>query len=416
MHLYYFDGLVSAQHFIFIKNKTMHRFISLCAFFCLFATLCMAKSNIKSPAPGEADTAAYYNMLRGKKIGLLINQSATYNDTLLLDRLMQQQIMVVKIFVPEHGFRGTEDAGTEFGNSTDKKTGLPIISLYGKHKKPTQEDLQGIDILVYDLQDVGVRFYTYVSTLQYCMEACAENKVSLVVMDRLNPNGFYVDGPVLDTENRSFVGMQPVPIVYGMTAGEYALMLKGEQWSKNTDGLDLKVIKCLNYTHKTTVPGYLPPSPNLRTWASLIGYPSMCLFEGTKLSVGRGTDSPFLQFGAPELKGSYKYSFTPTVKKGATKPLYENKTCYGFYIGNNEKDLIKKMSSGMYLQWILNAYNKYPDKEHFFNDFFIKLAGSKTLEQQIKAGKTDKEIKASWQPKLNTFKVIRKKYLLYSDF
>jgi uncharacterized protein YbbC (DUF1343 family) len=323
---------------------------------------------------------------------------------------------VKKIFVPEHGFRGKEDAGAHVENTIDSATGIPVISLYGSHKKPKDEDLADIDAVVYDLQDVGVRFYTYISTLEYCMEACAQNHKQFIVLDRPDPNGFYVDGPVLEKENKSFVGMQPIPIVYGMTAGEYAQMLAGERWFANAADIDLRVIKCINYDHTKKYELPVAPSPNLRTMAAVYAYPSLCLFEGTVVSVGRGTDLPFQQFGCPEFEGKYEYSFTPHSIEGAKNPPYENKPCYGAIVGTTADEVLQIINNRFCLKWLIKAYSDYPVKDKFFNTFFIKLAGASKLMEEIKNNLPEKEITVTWQNDLYSFKKIRKKYLLYADF
>lgn len=366
--------------------------------------------------PADARIDQYLPMLKGKRVALIINQTARVGSTSLLDLLISKQIDVKKIFVPEHGFRGTEDAGAHVDNSKDSLTGLPVISLYGAHKKPTAEDVAGIDILVYDLQDVGVRFYTYISTLEYCMEAAAENKVHIMVLDRPNPNGFYVDGPVLDKSCKSFVGMQPIPIVYGMTVGEYAKMLVGERWVAHASEVQLTVVKCANYDHSSKYKLPVAPSPNLRTMAAVYVYPSLCLFEGSVISVGRGTDLPFQQFGCPELKGKYSYSFTPHSGFGAKSPMYEQKECFGMAVGVTDEEALQQVDRKFQLKWLLAAYNAYPEKPKFFTPFFKKLAGGERLEEQIKAGATDTEIRKSWAKDISAFKKIRKKYLLYADF
>lgn len=322
---------------------------------------------------------------------------------------------MVKIFVPEHGFRGKEDAGAKVENATDSATGLPIISLYGKHKKPLPENLAGVDMVVYDLQDVGVRFYTYISTLEYVMEACAENGRRLVVLDRPNPNGFYVDGPVLEEENKSFVGMQPVPVVYGMTCGEYAKMLQGEGWFSHAADLKLEVVPCKNYKHHKMYALPVAPSPNLRNAASVLAYPSLCLFEGTPVSVGRGTGLPFQQYGCPEFEGKYDYSFVPQSVEGAKNPPYEGKRCYGEIIGATPEEVMKKAGGKFCLSWLIKAYNNYPSKEKFFTTFFAKLAGTKRLEEQIKNGESEAAIRASWEKDIDAFRKIRSKYLIYGE-
>ncbi|MCD6011465.1 MAG: hypothetical protein K0Q79_1327 [Flavipsychrobacter sp.] len=358
----------------------------------------------------------YLSLLRNKRVGLIINQTSMIGNMSLLDMLLVKKVNVTKIFVPEHGFRGREDAGAKVDNSIDSATGISVVSLYGKHKKPTPDDLKEIDVLVYDLQDVGVRFYTYISTMEYCMEACAESNKQFIVLDRPNPNGFYVDGPVLEAENKSFVGMQAIPIVYGMTAGEYAKMLVGEKWFNKASALDLKVIKCINYTHKKKYKLPVDPSPNLRTMAAVYAYPSLCLFEGTVVSVGRGTNIPFQQYGCPELEGKFNYSFTPRSMVGAKKPPYENKVCYGEMVGGDEVEVLKELNNSFRLSWLIKAYNAYPDKDKFFNSFFVKLCGTSKLQREIKNGQSEASIRKTWQRDTEAFKRIRKKYLLYEDF
>lgn len=332
--------------------------------------------------------------------------------------MLKEKVKVVKVFVPEHGFRGSADAGAHISNSKDKKTGLPIISLYGNNKKAKPEQLKDVDVVVYDLQDVGVRFYTYISTLEYMMEACAEGNKELMILDRPNPNGHYVDGPVLEKEYRSFVGMQPIPAVYGMTPGEYARMLKGEQWCKGTDKLKLTVIPCNNYDHTKKYQLPVPPSPNLKTMAAIYLYPSLCLFEGTVVSVGRGTDKPFQQWGHPEFEGKSKYSFTPRSTTGASKPLLEGKECFGKLVADTDKEALAQNEDIFNIKWLIQAYNWYPNKDEFFlsNNFVDKLAGTHKLQQQIKDGVKEDKIRYSWEKDIEAFKKIRKKYLLYKDF
>ncbi len=364
--------------------------------------------------PADALPGQYVPLLKGKRVALVINQTSRVGDSSLLDILLRRHVRVVKIFVPEHGFRGNEDAGANVDNMTDSATHLPIVSLYGKHNKPRQEDVADVDVLVYDLQDVGARFYTYISTLEYCMEACAQNHKQLMVLDRPNPNGWYVDGPVLEKEHKSFVGMQPVPVVYGMTAGEYAGMLKGEHWA-DVDGIDLKVIPCKHYTHDMRYELPVAPSPNLRTMAAVYAYPSLCLFEGSVVSVGRGTALPFQQFGSPELSGRYTYTFTPQSGVGATHPPNEGKVCYGELIGNIAVEVLEKTEGQFRINWLMDAYKAYPDKDKFFTAFFVTLCGSTKLEEQIKNGESEYAIRKSWQKDIEAFKKIRKKYLLYAD-
>jgi len=354
----------------------------------------------------------YLPKLKNKKVALLINQtSVVFGKKLLLDTLIGSGVNVVKIFVPEHGFRGTADAGAHIKNDVDAKTGLPVISLYGKNKKPTAEQMKDIDVLVYDLQDVGVRFYTYISTLEYAMDACIENKKELLILDRPNPNRHIIDGPVLDTALRSFVGMQAVPVLYGMTVGEYAKMIVGEGWIKKARALKYSVVSCSSdYDYSDMRFDFvLPvaPSPNLRNMNAIRLYPGLCFFEGTVVSVGRGTDKPFEQWGHPDYNGTLNHTFTPKSTVGATKPLLENQVCYGERLESSPQNLD--------IGPLLKAYQLFPQKEKFFNPFFEKLAGTKLLRQQIIEGKSEAEIRASWQPELEKFKKIRKKYLLYED-
>jgi len=366
--------------------------------------------------PAAADVAAYVPLLKHKRVALVMNQTSEVGGKLLLDILLKKKVKVVRIFTPEHGFRGTEDAGAHVENSRDRETGLPVISLYGSNKKPKDSFLRDIDVLVYDLQDVGVRFYTYISTLEYCMEACAQNHKQLLVLDRPNPNGFYIDGPVLEQEQKSFVGMQRIPVVYGMTAGEYAQMLKGEHWVAGADSLDLQVIKCLNYDHSKKYKVPVAPSPNLRTMEAIYAYPALCFFEGTPISVGRGTDKPFQQYGCPELAGYFDYSFTPESMPGAKAPPHMDKVCYGELVGNTPAEVLQKMSGRLNLMWLLKAYNVYPAKDKFFTPFFAKLAGTSKLAVAIKRGEGENLIRNSWQEDLELFRAIRQKYLLYTDF
>jgi uncharacterized protein YbbC (DUF1343 family) len=358
----------------------------------------------------------YIDYLKGKNVGMVINQTSVFgkNLTLSVDTLLKLGIAIKKIFGPEHGFRGDASNGAEVNNSTDPATGLPVISLYGnKHYKPTPGDLKNINLVIFDIQDAGARFYTYLSTLHYVMEACAENNIELMVLDRPNPNGFYVDGPVLDTAYRSFVGLNPIPIVHGLTIAEYAQMINGEGWLKNHVRCKLKIIKVANYTHHTTYKLPVNPSPNLNTEKSILLYPSVCLFEGTTLSVGRGTMFPFLQIGHPLLEGKYKYSFKPVSIPGMSEdPPQKDKICYGINLKDYDTNNIYA-GGRINLSWLITLYKAFPDKQHFFNTYFTKLAGTDALRKQIEAGKTEEEIRASWEPALSKYKTMRKKYLLY---
>lgn len=389
----------------------MYRFIQLLSVFLLSLQLANAQGPVIT---GAARTAEYLPLLKNKRVALLVNQTATIGETHLVDSLLKLQIRIQKIFSPEHGFRGNADAGEKVGNSVDQRTGLPIISLYGKHRKADAADLRDVDVLIYDIQDVGARFYTYISSLQELMESAAENNKTLIVLDRPNPNGHYVDGPVLDTTFRSFVGMQPIPLVHGMTVGEYARMLNGEKWLSGGLQCQLTVIPCLQYSHHTYYELPVRPSPNLPNMASIYLYPSICLFEGTPISLGRGTDKPFQVFGSP-LFPKDLYSFTPRSVPGAKAPPLKDQLCYGYDLSGDAKSVLQQTGKRLQLKWVIQAYQLYPQKDRFFTPFFNKLAGNNTLMQQIKAGISEEAIRQSWEPALSRFKAIRKKYLLYED-
>lgn len=371
---------------------------------------------VSKVVPGAWRMDEYLPMLEGKRVALIINQTSTVDSASLLDTLLKRNVKIVKIFVPEHGFRGFAEAGETVKDDTDKKTGLPIVSLYGKNKKPEKKQLSDVDVLVFDLQDVGVRFYTYISTMQYAMEACADYGKKFMILDRPNPNGFYVDGPVLDVSLRSFVGMQPVPIVYGMTEGEYAKMLVGERWFKGADKLDLTVINCGGYDHTVKYELPVKPSPNLRNMAAVYLYPSLCLFEGTVISVGRGTNAPFQQWGHPDLYGKTLYSFTPGNPIGGPEVMYAYRQCFGQLAAVDGREALTITKGSIRLFWLTRAYEWFPYKDKFFIDFFEKLAGTKELRKQIEKGMNEDEIKATWQQDIAAFKQVRKKYLLYKDF
>jgi uncharacterized protein YbbC (DUF1343 family) len=358
------------------------------------------------PVPAAEQLDKYLGLLKEKRVAMVCNQTSRIGNTLLVDSLLKLHINIIKIFSPEHGFRGDEDAGKFIASDIDEKTKLPIISLYGKNKKPSPASLQNIDVVLFDIQDVGVRFYTYISTLHYVMEACAENNIPLIVLDRPNPLGFYVDGPLLDTAYRSFVGMHPVPLVYGMTMGEYAQMLNGEHWLKKGEQCKLSVILCQNYTHHSRYILPVNPSPNLKNMTSIYLYPSLGLFEGTAISVGRGTDFPFQVMGHPSLKGNFSFSFIPQSKSGAANPPQKGKKCYGI-------DLRQQFDSTFTLSYIIKIYKAFPKKKEFFNSFFVRLSGDKRIQTDIAAGKPEAEIRNLWKPDVETFKKIRKKYLLY---
>jgi uncharacterized protein YbbC (DUF1343 family) len=375
----------------------------------------------------------YLPMIKGKSVAVFANPTSLVNGTHLVDTLLKSGIRIVKIFGPEHGFRGDADAGEHVADAKDKKTGIPVISLYGDHKKPTPEDLKDVDVLIFDIQDVGVRFYTYISSLQYYLEAALENHKPLLILDRPNPNGFYVDGPVLDMKYKSFIGMQPIPIVYGMTIGEYAMMLAGEnRLSDKANAINaynitteptvdtpfhIQVIKCKNYDHKTKYILPVMPSPNLKEMQSIYLYPSTCFFEGTVLSEGRGTDKPFQIFGHPALPKNL-YSFTPKPNAGSKSSKCFYQLCYGWNLSASNESVLKDLDGRIQLKYLLEAYRLFPGKDSFFlkNNFISKLAGNDLLAQQVRDGKSEKEIRDSWVPALTEFKKVRKKYLLYDDF
>ena len=339
-----------------------------------------------------------------KNIAIVGNQTSVVNQVHLVDTLISLNQKIISVFSPEHGFRGIEDAGAKVDNEIDKKTGLPIISLYGKNKKPTSEQLRGIDIIIFDIQDVGARFYTYISTLHYILEACSEKNIKVVVLDRPNPNGHYVDGPILEEKFKSFVGMHQIPIVHGMTIGEYATMIVGEKWIENN--CNLEIIEMINYSRNDNYELPIKPSPNLPNSKSINLYPSLCLFEGTNVSVGRGTDKPFQHFGSPFLKFN-NYAFQPKSGPGSKYPKHENKTCVGKNLENYP------YLSSINLNWLIESYNQTNNKEDFFNSFFDKLAGTDKLRTQIISGLNEKEIRSSWKTGLKEFKKTRTKYLLY---
>ncbi|MCD8741622.1 DUF1343 domain-containing protein [Mucilaginibacter roseus] len=374
----------------------------------------------KQQAPAKIITAAdrteaYVDQLKGKNIGMLINQTSIIgtDGKLTVDSLLKRGVSIKKIFGPEHGFRGNAANGAKVGDEVDQSTGLPVVSLYGKHYKPTADDLKGIDMMVFDIQDVGARFYTYISTLHYVMEACAENNIPLMVLDRPNPNGFVIDGPIMDPAYKSFVGMHPIPISHGMTMAEYAQMINGEKWLNNGVQCNLKIVKMEGYTHQSDYTLPVHPSPNLNTQQSILLYASTCLFEGTTFSLGRGTQFPFQVAGHPLLKGEFDFSFTPISIPGVSdNPPQKGNTCYGIDLRNYDASVFKKTGK-LNLTWLMDMYKAFPDKSKFFNAYFLKLVGTKALQQQIAAGKTESQIRATWEPGLSKFKQMRSKYLLY---
>ncbi len=375
------------------------------------------KSKVVTSSPegkivtGANQTEVYLPLLKGKRVGVVANQTSVIFNVKnkpihIVDSLLLRGVKFQSVFAPEHGFRGKADAGEHIKDGKDATTGLSILSLYGNNKKPSADQLKDIDVMLFDIQDVGVRFYTYISTLHYIMEACAENNIPVIVLDRPNPNGHIVDGPVLEAEFKSFVGMHPIPVLHGMTIGEYAQMINGEKWLANQKVAVLNVIKCKNYSHQKEYSLPIKPSPNLPNDQSINLYPSLCFFEGTDVSVGRGTNQQFQIYGSPEFYGM-PYQFTPVSNEGAKIPKNQGKICYG-------EDLTQASRvNHLELKWLMKAFEVSKDKTNFFNSFFVKLAGTQKLQHQIESGLTIDAIQQSWQSDLNKFKEVRKKYLLY---
>ena len=405
----------------FYRKVTMKPFkiIILATFFLQSLAFCKTKTqpepeiqsqNQNMILPAADQPEVYLPLLKGKKVGLVVNQTSiltSKNNVHLVDFLMSQGIEVVKVFVPEHGLRGDADAGEVVISEIDKRTGLPIVSLYGNNKKPSAETLKDIDVLVYDLQDVGIRFYTFISTMHYVMESCAENKKPMLIFDRPNPNGNYIDGPVLKKGYESFVGMHPIPVVHGLTVGELAQMINGEGWQKGGVKSDIQVIPVKNWNHSMAYSLPVKPSPNLPNDTAIRLYPTLCYFEGTDVSLGRGTYFPFQVYGYPDPKFG-DFTFTPVSIDGMSKtPPQQDKKCYGRDLRN------EPLTHQFTLKYLLEAYEISGKKEKFFNNFFDKLAGSDQLRKDILAGKSEVEIKASWQKDLDAFKISRKKYLIY---
>ncbi len=375
----------------------------------IFALLfsCQAQQSSDEIITGAKHLNSYLPMLKGKNIAVVANQTSLVDGIHLVDTLLARSVTLTKVFAPEHGFRGNADAGSSIDDAVDVKTGLPILSLYGATKKPTQAFLEGVDVVVFDIQDVGARFYTYISTLHYVMEACAENAIPLLVLDRPNPNAHYVDGPILDSAYQSFVGMHPVPIVHGMTLAEYAQMINGEFWLKDSLQCELMYQSMQNYHHQKPYKLPVKPSPNLPNSQSVALYPSLCLFEGTDVSIGRGTLQQFQVIGSPKLD-TCSYVFTPISREGAKYPKHENTVCCGWNLSGFEPE------DGIYLGHLIESYHQYSSKGRvFFTSFFDKLAGSNQLRIQIEAGWTSNQIKETWEEGLDAFKKKRAAYLIY---
>ena len=400
-----------------------------------------SSDNTQRIIPAAERINVYLPLLKGKRVGIFANQTSMVGNTHLVDTLRKLGVDIKLIFGPEHGFRGTADAGEKVGNYIDEKTGIPVVSLYGANRKPSAEDLKKVDVLIFDIQDIGVRFYTYISSLEEFMEVAFENAKPLMILDRPNPNGHYVDGPVLDKKYKSFIGMQSVPVVYGMTIAEYAMMIAGEKWlnDKADERYDyyrnfaqnsvdtpfhFQIIKNGNYTHKSKYVLPVKPSPNIPNIQSIYLYPSTCFFEGTVLSEGRGTNKQFQVFGHPSLPKNL-YSFTPNPNEGAKSSKLYGQLCYGWDLSGTPEEVLAKVDNRIQLKWLMEAYRLFPKKDSFFiipksgkmeESFFNRLAGNNELWQQIKNGVSEADIRKSWEPKLSEFKAIRKKYLLYEDF
>jgi uncharacterized protein YbbC (DUF1343 family) len=401
----YFRGVIQGIFFVIVSF--------LCSFPPKVTNTIDSAQELPSIVCGAEKLDSLLVLLKGKTFALVSNHTTMVGKVHLVDTLISIGLKPEKIFAPEHGFRGTEEAGQDVASYIDIKTGIEVVSLYGKNQKPTAETLKKIQWMIFDIQDVGARFYTYISTLHYVMEACAENKIPLLVLDRPNPNGFYVDGPVLEPEFKSFVGMHPVPVVHGMTIAEYAQMINGEGWLKDGQKCQLSVIKTENYKHQSYYRLPIPPSPNLRSRAAIFLYPSICFFEGTPISVGRGTDRPFEWFGHPDLKDG-DTTFIPYPGPYGIHFPQEGQECRGWWAAR--KLNVNAPPKKIQLQWLLRSYKSFADKSKFFNNFFNKLAGNSSFQQQIKDGLEEKVIRKSWEEKLNAYKTIRKKYLLYEDF
>ena len=410
-------------------NKTTNLLIAVLAVFAFTACGQATKAKQK-PSVGKAieakfrtgaeQTEIYLPLLKGKRVAILANQTSIIGKETTVDSLLKRGVNFVKIFGPEHGFRGNASAGIHVNDDIDEKTGIKAISLYGKHNTPTNEELADVDVVIFDVQDVGVRFYTYINTLQHLMEACAVNNKEVMIFDRPNPNGFYIDGPILDPKHKSGIGIQPIPVVHGLTVGEYAHMLNGQGWLKDKIKCKITVIKNANYTHD--MPYVLPvkPSPNLNTAQSILLYPTTCLFEGIYLNHGRGTQFPFTVLGAPYLKGKYSFSYTPTGIKGmAETPLFMDQVCYGLDLRNYDTSIFRKTKQ-INIGWVIELYKASPQKENFFKSSLSKemgtiekLIGVSDFRQQIIDGKSEKEIRATWEPGLSQYKKMREKYVLY---
>ena len=387
----------------------MKRIFTILLAITFFMPGCRGDKN--DPVPGASSPEEYMPAIEGRAIGIVANQTSMVGETHLVEYLLGKGVNIKVIFTPEHGYRDQASAGAHISDGTDAATGIPIRSLYGVRLKPSPEDIQGLEAVIFDIQDVGARFYTYISTLHYVMEACAESNVKCIVFDRPNPNGFYVDGNIADTAHRSFVAMHPVPVVYGMTIGEYARMINGEGWLSGGLKCDLTVIKCKNYTHQKLYELPVKPSPNLPNMTSIYLYPSLCFFEGTTISMGRGTPFPFQVYGSPLLPDE-GFSFTPESLPEAPRPVLLGAKCYGVDLRNALQEKLVP-AEGINLGWLTDSWAKYPEKDKFFNKYFDVLAAGPTLREQVMKGMSSDEIRATWKEGLEKFQKTRVKYLLY---
>ncbi len=425
---------ISSGHFLLVTRYSLpftfylqiRRLFSFIFFFTIFSAQlsCCPHCGKQSQSindgsaviPGAYQTEVYFPILEDKRIAVVGNHTSTVGDTHLVDTLLSSGFNVVRIFSPEHGFRGTAADGEYIDDGKDKNTGLPVISLYGENRRPQPQYIEDLDLIIFDIQDVGVRFYTYISTMTYVIEEAAKKGLPVMILDRPNPNGHYVDGPVLEPEFSSFVGLHPVPVVHGMTVGEYALMVNGEGWLKDELYADIEVIKVANYCHSTPYEVCVSPSPNLPNMTAIYLYPSLCFFEGTQISVGRGTEKPFQVFGHPELPTEkYSYLFTPKSISASPNPPQLNRNCFGKDLSKTNPDSIRAKGF-IDLTYLIDAYKNFPDKDTFFNNYFERLAGTGKLRKQIIKGIAIEEIRQSWEKDIESFKKIRKKYLLYNDF
>lgn len=404
-------------------KKIMKRSLVLILLFVLSLSSCYAQTKKVTGhiITGADQTGLYLPYLKGKRIGMVVNQTSIIGKTPSVDSLHNLGVNIVKVFGPEHGFRGNASAGVHVDDEVDAKTGIKVLSLYGKTSKPSKESLSDIDLMIFDIQDVGARFYTYTITLHRVMEACAENNVELLILDRPNPNGYLIDGPILDPKFKSGIGIHPVPIAHGMTVGEYAKMINGEGWLANQVKCNIKIIPVKNYKHDMSYELPVFPSPNLNSQQSILLYPSVCWFEGTIISQGRGTYFPFTVLGNPDLKGKYSFSFTPKSIKGMSEtPLFMDTECFGLDLRKYDISQLRKKKQ-INIQWMIEFYKVYPYKEKFFDasqskeiNNINRLAGTDLFKQQIVEGKSETEIRKSWEPGLSQYKKMRKKYLLYN--